>query len=95
MRGVLAGYSRGQGATDFFGASLCVAYGPHEGTDAIVGQRCKGSERSNCAWTEVQEPAQAAVSSIAIRIPSCCQAYGDSLSLAHLQDSEETRRTRT
>ena len=80
MRGVLAGYSRGQGATDFFGGSLCVAYGPHEGTDAIVGQRCKRSERSKCAWTEVQEPAQAAVSSIAIRFPSCCQANGDSLS---------------
>jgi len=72
VRGVLAGYSRGQGATDFFGVSLCVAYGSHEGTDAIVGQRCKGSERSKCAWTEVQEPAQAAVSSIAIRFPSCC-----------------------
>jgi hypothetical protein len=47
-RGVLAGYSCGRRISDSFGVSLCVANGPLERADAIVGPHCIPSEDSAC-----------------------------------------------
>ena len=81
-RGVLAGYSRGQGNIDSFDVLLCVAYVPQQGR-RDCGTTLSRSKCSKCAWAIVQEPARTAVPSIAMRSSSVAEANGDSLSTAH------------